>query len=72
MIGDFDGSSNEFWRHYRDEAKSHDEARINTLRGHGQCPFIRPFIFCSCLYRLGYADLWPHRLDCFLLLSPHS
>ena len=32
MIGDFDGSSNEFWKLYRDKAKSHDEARINTLK----------------------------------------
>ncbi len=32
MIGDFDGSANEFWKLYRDEAKSHDGARINTLK----------------------------------------
>jgi hypothetical protein len=32
MIGDFDGSANEFWKLYRDEAKSHDDARIDTLR----------------------------------------
>ena len=32
MIGDFDGSANEFWKLYRDEAKSHDDARINTLK----------------------------------------
>jgi hypothetical protein len=32
MIGDFDGSSNAFWNLYRDEAKSHDDARINTLK----------------------------------------
>jgi Family of unknown function (DUF6535) len=33
MIGDFDGSASEFWKLYRDEAKSHDDARINTLKG---------------------------------------
>jgi hypothetical protein len=32
MIGDFDGSANEFWKLYRDEAKSHDDARIDTLK----------------------------------------
>ena len=32
MIGDFDGSANQFWKLYRDEAKSHDDARINTLK----------------------------------------
>ena len=32
MIGDFDGTANEFWKLYRDEAKSHDDARINTLK----------------------------------------
>jgi hypothetical protein len=32
MIGDFDGSANEFWTLYRDEAKSHDDARISTLK----------------------------------------
>jgi hypothetical protein len=32
MIGDFDGSANEFWKLYRDEAQSHDEAQINTLK----------------------------------------
>jgi hypothetical protein len=32
MIGDLDGSANEFRKLYRDEAKSPDEARINTLK----------------------------------------
>ena len=32
IIGDFDGSANEFWKLYRDEAKSHDDAWINTLK----------------------------------------
>ena len=32
MIGYFDGGANEFWKLYRDEAKSHDDARINTLK----------------------------------------
>jgi hypothetical protein len=32
MIGDFDGSSNALWTLFKDEAKSHDDARINTLK----------------------------------------
>ncbi|KAI0265233.1 hypothetical protein BGY98DRAFT_1085723 [Russula aff. rugulosa BPL654] len=32
MIGDFDGSANEFWKLYRDEAKSHDDATISTIK----------------------------------------
>jgi hypothetical protein len=32
MIGDFDGSANQFWKLYRDEAKSNDDARIDTLK----------------------------------------
>jgi hypothetical protein len=32
MIGGFDGSASEFWKLFRNEAKSHDDARINTLK----------------------------------------
>ena len=32
MIGDFDGSASEFWKLFKDEANSHDDARINTLK----------------------------------------
>ena len=32
MIGDFDGSANALWTLYGTEAKSHDEARIHTLK----------------------------------------
>ncbi|KAH9996413.1 hypothetical protein BJV74DRAFT_769116, partial [Russula compacta] len=32
MIGDFDGSANPLWTLYGKEAKSHDEARIQTLK----------------------------------------
>ena len=32
MIGDFDGSANALWTLYRTEAKSLDEARIQTLK----------------------------------------
>ena len=32
MIGDFDSSANALWTLYGTEAKSHDEARIQTLK----------------------------------------
>jgi hypothetical protein len=31
-IRDFDGSASEFWKLFRDEAKSHDDAQISTLK----------------------------------------
>jgi len=32
MIEDFDGSTNALWSLYRKEAKSHNKARIQTLK----------------------------------------
>jgi hypothetical protein len=32
MIGDFDGSATEFWKLFKDEAKSNDDARIYALK----------------------------------------
>ena len=32
MVGDFDDSANALWTLYGKEAKSHDEARIETLK----------------------------------------
>ncbi len=32
MIGNFDGSASEFWKLFKDEAKSHDDARIYALK----------------------------------------
>ena len=32
MIGDFDGTASEFWKLFKNEANSHDDARINTLK----------------------------------------
>jgi hypothetical protein len=46
MIGDFDGSSNALWTLFRDEAKSHDDARINTLKDDmdGVLLFVRSYL----------------------------
>jgi hypothetical protein len=70
MIGDFDGSAGEFWKLYRDEAKSHDDAQINTLKEGMDSALI--FVRSYSIRGLGYADAWPHRLVYFLLLSQHS
>jgi hypothetical protein len=49
MIGDFDGSANEFWKLYRDEAKSHDDARIGTLKDgmDSALIFVRSYSLCA-------------------------
>jgi hypothetical protein len=72
MIGDFDGSANEFWKLYRDEAESHDEARINTLKEGMESALIFVRSYSACYHGLGYADVWSHRLVYFLLSSLHS
>jgi hypothetical protein len=45
MIGDFGGSANALWTLYGKEAKSHDEARIQTLKDDmdGVLIFVRPY-----------------------------
>ena len=46
MIGDFDGSSNALWTLFKDEAKSHDDARIVTLKDdmEGSLIFVRLYL----------------------------
>jgi hypothetical protein len=73
MIGDFDGSSNALWTLFRDEAKSNDEAQINTLKDDMESALIFVRSFPICTYDgLDRTDAWPHRLVYFLLLSQHS
>jgi hypothetical protein len=49
MIGDFDGGASEFWKLFRDEAKSHDDARINTLKEgmDSALIFVRSYSICA-------------------------
>jgi hypothetical protein len=72
MVGDFDGSSTALWTLFKDEAKSHDDARIVTLKDHMESCliFVRP---CSiCAYDgLCRTDAWSHRLVYFRLPSLH-
>ena len=73
MIGDFDSGATALWTLYRDEAKSYDEARIQSLKEHmdGVLIFVRSCYVYSCK-RLAGTDAQPHRLVYSLLLSPRS
>jgi hypothetical protein len=73
MIGDFDGSSNALWTLFRDEAKSHDDARIVTLKDdmEGSLIFVRSYPVCA-YDGLGCTDPWSHRPVYFPLSSLHS
>lgn len=48
MIGDFDDSANALWALYGKEAKSHDEAGIQTLKEDmdGVLIFVRLYSVC--------------------------
>ncbi len=58
MIGDFDGSSRVLWTLFGSEAKSHDNARINTLKDDmdGVLIFVRPYS-TRINSRLRHADV---------------
>ena len=73
MIGDFDGSSNALWTLYRDEAKSHDDARIVSLTDDMESSliFVRSYLICT-YDELGRTDVWPYRPVYFLLPLLHS
>ena len=72
-MGDFDSGATALWTLYREEAKSHDEARIQSLKEDmdGVLIFVRSCSVYSCNRVFG-TDAHRHRLVCFLLLSPHS
>ena len=73
MIGDFDGSSNALWTLFKDEAKSHDDARIVTLKDDMESSLIFVGSYPICTYDgLDHTDAWSHRPVYFLLLSQHS
>jgi hypothetical protein len=72
MIGDFDGSSNALWTLFRDEAKSHDDSRIVTLKDDMESSLIFVCPYSLCTYDgLGCTDGWPHRQAYFPLPSLH-
>ena len=63
MIGDFDGSANALWSLYGNEAKSHDQAQIQTLKDDmdGVLIFVRPH-FVRAYNRLSQADTFTGRI----------
>jgi hypothetical protein len=72
MIGDFDGSSNALWTLFRDEAKSHDDARIVTLKDDMESSLIFVCSYPICTYDgLSRTDVWSLRPVYFLLPSLH-
>jgi hypothetical protein len=62
MIGDFDGDSKGLWKLFRDEAKSHDDAQIVTLKDDmgNSLVFVRSYPIRTD-DELGRADAWSHR-----------
>ena len=73
MIGDFDGSANEFWKLYRDEAKSHDDATISTLKDGMDSALIFVRSHSAHAFVIGLVILIRgHRPVYFLLSSQHS
>src|SRR5216684_7228446 len=74
MIGDFDGSASKFSKFFKDEAKSHDDARIYSLKEDMESALI---FVCSYSLRTCYglflsAHARPHRLVYFPLPSQGS
>jgi hypothetical protein len=49
MIGDFDGSSNELWTLYKEEARNHDNAQIVSIKDYMESPllFVRSDPVCT-------------------------
>jgi|SRR5216684_60253 len=58
---DFDGSAGEFWELFKNEAKSHDKARIYALKEDmgSELIFVRSYSVRA--YGFGHADVLPHR-----------
>jgi hypothetical protein len=54
MIGDFNGSSKALWKLFRDEAKSHDGAQIDTLKDDmgNSLVFVRSYPICTYSYSI--------------------
>jgi hypothetical protein len=70
MIGDFDDNANAMWSLHLGEAKSHDEARIHTLKD----DMDSVLIFVRVLYlsvSIVYPDLMHYLQGWFILRCPH-
>jgi hypothetical protein len=73
MIGDFDGSSNALWTLFRDEAKSHDDARIVTLKDdmEGSLIFVRSYIHILSAPTMDPVVLMRSLTGRFIFCCPH-
>ena len=72
MIGDFDSGASALWTLYRDEAKSRDKARIQTLKEEmdGVLIFVRSCSSCAhTVLQVHGADAHSHRPVYSLRLS---
>ena len=69
MIGDFDGSSNALWTLYRDEAKSHDDARLSSLKDDMDGDLIFVCTYLIYTYEPGHNDVCP--AGRFIFCCPH-
>ena len=68
IVRGFDGSPNALWTLYGTEAKSYDDAGINTLKGNTDGTFIFVCSYSACAYcRHGHANVsaWHNRLVYF-------
>jgi hypothetical protein len=77
MIGDFNDSANSLWALHLEEAKSHDEARIHSLKDDMDTVLIFvsvtvPLIFSQSLYTVIQAGLFSAALTSFLIDSVNS
>ena len=78
MIGDFDGSANALWSLYRKEAKSHDQAQIQTLKEDmdGVLIFVRsefcPITESVILMHISQAGLFSASLTSFVVDSKQN
>jgi hypothetical protein len=72
-MSDFDSGANALWTLYENKAKSHDEARIQTLKDdmNGILLFVRPYLLCS-YDGLSHTDESLHRPVYFPLPSHRS
>jgi hypothetical protein len=69
MIGDFDDNANAMWSLHLGEAKSHDGARIHSLKDDMDSVLIFVRDYISVI--IGYPDLMRDRPGRFILRCPH-
>jgi hypothetical protein len=77
MIGDFDGTASEFWKLFTNEAKNHDDARIDTLKDgmDSALIFVRSYFICaprSCWCVAPQAGLFSAVLTAFVIDSKQN